>query len=239
MNQIFRVRSSVTSTPTNHCIMQDQVDQDQVALISELYPGLYTPMASQQASEQQPKRRRRRKSRSEGSSAALKKRKLSEEQVNMLEMSFGCEHKLESDRKDRLALELGLDPRQVAVWFQNRRARWKSKKLEVEYSKLRNEHENLVVDKCRLETEVLSLKDQLNEAKKEIQRLVERSSLSTVDNGSTNSPSSSLTMDHHANVIDPQLLEDQFGLGGCFESMFYTPSSDYGVAMDWVNLYDV
>ena len=72
----------------------------------------------------------------------------------MLEMSFGCEHKLESERKDRLASELGLHPRQVAVWFQNRRARWKNKQIEQEYSKLRNEKENLVVDKCRLETEV-------------------------------------------------------------------------------------
>lgn len=104
--------------------------------------------------EDQPKRRRRRKSKSEGMNSAAKKRKLSEEQVNMLEISFGCEHKLESERKDRLASELGLDPRQVAVWFQNRRARWKSKKLEHEYTKLRNEHEKNVVEKCRLETEV-------------------------------------------------------------------------------------
>lgn len=102
----------------------------------------------------QPKRRRRRKSKSEGNSSAAKKRKLSDEQVNMLEMSFGCEHKLESERKDRLASELGLDPRQVAVWFQNRRARWKNKKLENEYSKLSKEHEKTVIEKCRLETEV-------------------------------------------------------------------------------------
>lgn len=87
----------------------------------------------------------------------MRKRKLTDEQVNMLELSFGSEHKLESERKDKLAAELGLDPRQVAVWFQNRRARWKSKKLEEEYSKLKSEHENAVVEKCRLETEVLSL----------------------------------------------------------------------------------
>jgi len=112
-------------------------------------------IADEQQHQQPPKRRRRRKNKGEGSGSAAKKRKLSEEQVNMLEMSFGCEHKLESERKDRLASELGLDPRQVAVWFQNRRARWKNKKLEEEYSKLRNDHETLVLDKCRLETEVL------------------------------------------------------------------------------------
>lgn len=102
-------------------------------------------------------RRRRKKSKSgEAGGAALKKRKLTEEQVNLLELNFGNEHKLESEKKDRLASELGLDPRQVAVWFQNRRARWKNKKLEEEYSTLKKEHETTVVEKCRLESEVHS-----------------------------------------------------------------------------------
>ena len=102
-------------------------------------------------------RRRRKKNRGgESSSSGVRKRKLSQEQVNLLEINFGSEHKLESERKDRLASELGLDPRQVAVWFQNRRARWKSKKLEEEYSKLKSKHESTVVEKCRLETEVSS-----------------------------------------------------------------------------------
>lgn len=84
----------------------------------------------------------------------MRKRKLSDEQVNLLEQNFGNEHKLESERKDRLASELGLDPRQVAVWFQNRRARWKSKKLEEEYSKLKSQHDSTVLEKCQLESEV-------------------------------------------------------------------------------------
>lgn len=109
----------------------------------------------------QPKRRRK-KSKGEvaagdGSNGLFRKRKLTDEQVNMLEMNFGDEHKLESERKDRLAAELGLDPRQVAVWFQNRRARWKNKRLEEEYNKLKNSHDNVVVDKCRLESEVFLL----------------------------------------------------------------------------------
>ncbi|KAJ0726928.1 putative transcription factor homeobox-WOX family [Helianthus annuus] len=99
-------------------------------------------------------RRRRKKNKTVANSSGFRKRKLSDEQVSMLEQNFGDEHKLESERKDRIAAELGLDPRQVAVWFQNRRARWKSKKMEEEYSKLKTEHDSTVLEKCRLETEV-------------------------------------------------------------------------------------
>ena len=69
-------------------------------------------------------------------------------------MNFGDEHKLESERKDRLASELGLDPRQVAVWFQNRRARWKNKKLEEEYSTLKKAHDSIILQNSHLEYEV-------------------------------------------------------------------------------------
>lgn len=114
------------------------------------------------AGEVKPPKRRKKKSKGtvvvgDGGNSLFRKRKLTDEQVNMLEISFVDEHKLESERKDRLAAELGLDPRQVAVWFQNRRARWKNKRLEEEYNKLKNSHDNVVVDKCRLESEVLYL----------------------------------------------------------------------------------
>lgn len=70
-------------------------------------------------------------------------------------MSFKKERKLETGRKVSLATELGLDPKQVAVWFQNRRARHKSKQLEEEYMKLKSAHDSVVVEKCHLENEVL------------------------------------------------------------------------------------
>lgn len=102
-----------------------------------------------------PKRRqRKRNTNGNGGFRALKKRKLTAEQAELLEMHFGIEHKLESDRKDKLAAELGLDPRQVAVWFQNRRARDKTKKIEETYATLKTAHENVVVEKTRLESEV-------------------------------------------------------------------------------------
>lgn len=104
--------------------------------------------------ETKPRRRRRKNRGGENGVPGHKKRKLSAHQVNLLEVNFGNEHKLESERKDKLASELGLDPRQVAVWFQNRRARWKNKKLEEEYTKLKTAHESIVVEKCHLESEV-------------------------------------------------------------------------------------
>ncbi|GAB2226159.1 hypothetical protein Droror1_Dr00021952 [Drosera rotundifolia] len=199
-------------------MMQDQVLEGEMAVMCQLYPGLYNaPVPPQTYKETKPKRRRR-KRKSEG---AGKKRKLTSEQVQMLEVSFGQERKLETERKDCLAAELGLDPRQVAVWFQNRRARWKSKKMEEEFTRLRTQHDVVVVEKSRLQAEVMQLKEQLNEAKKEIQRLLERSA----DNISSNSPSSSMTMD----AMDPQLL-GEFGL---YENMFYGAEDPYISSIEW------
>lgn len=72
-----------------------------------------------------------------------KKRRLSVDQVKALEKTFEIENKLEPERKVKLAQELGLQPRQVAVWFQNRRARWKTKQLERDYGLLKANYESL------------------------------------------------------------------------------------------------
>nr|AXL93683.1 class I homeodomain-leucine zipper protein 14 [Lolium arundinaceum] len=100
-----------------------------------------------------------------------KKRRLSDEQVEMLELSFREERKLETGRKVHLAAELGLDPKQVAVWFQNRRARHKSKLLEEEFAKLKHAHDAAILNKCHLENEVLRLKERLGATEEEVRRL--------------------------------------------------------------------
>lgn len=71
------------------------------------------------------------------SSSSEKKRRLTLDQVNYLEMSFHMDLKLEPERKALIAKHLGLRPRQVAIWFQNRRARWKNKQLEQDYESLK------------------------------------------------------------------------------------------------------
>ncbi|KAL2551760.1 Homeobox-leucine zipper protein ATHB-40 [Forsythia ovata] len=204
---------------------------DQMGLISQYYPEIYSQVVQEQAVEK-PRRNRRKRSKageSGSSSGVAGKRKLSQEQVNMLEMSFGNQQKLESQRKEKIASQLGLDPRQVAVWYQNRRARLKSKKLEEEYSKLKAEHDCNVVEKCRLENEVLRLKEQVCEAEKDIQRLLERAD----GISSINSPSSSFPME----VLDPPFLGG-FGFEG-LENVLYVPQNDYINGLEWVNLYDM
>jgi homeobox-leucine zipper protein len=71
------------------------------------------------------------------------KRRFSDEQIKSLESMFESETRLEPRKKMQLAKELGLQPRQVAIWFQNKRARWKSKQLERDYSMLRANYNSL------------------------------------------------------------------------------------------------
>ncbi|XP_061373475.1 homeobox-leucine zipper protein HOX16-like [Gastrolobium bilobum] len=97
-----------------------------------------------------------------------KKRRLSVDQVHFLEKSFDQENKLEPERKTRLAMELGLQPRQVAIWFQNRRARCKTKQLEKDYDSLqasyndlKANYDNLLREKDKLKTEVANLTEKV------------------------------------------------------------------------------
>ncbi|KAE8721917.1 SRSF protein kinase 1-like [Hibiscus syriacus] len=92
-----------------------------------------------------------------------KKKRLTSDQLDPLERSFQQEIKLDPDRKMKLSRELGLQPRQIAVWFQNRRARWKSKQLERLYDTLKQEYDVVYREKQKLQDEVMKLKGMLTE----------------------------------------------------------------------------
>ncbi|CAN6578221.1 unnamed protein product [Malus baccata var. baccata] len=103
-----------------------------------------------------------------------KKRRLTADQVQLLEKSFDVENKLEPERKVLLAKDLGLQPRQIAIWFQNRRARWKTKQLEKDYEELQANYNNLKAnceslskENDKLKAEVTVLSDKLHLKEKE------------------------------------------------------------------------
>ncbi|RZC46913.1 hypothetical protein C5167_039850 [Papaver somniferum] len=109
-----------------------------------------------------------------------RKMRLSSEQVDALERSFQEEIELEQqpdatlderknkvkldpERKMKLSRELGLHPRQVAIWFQNRRARLKGKKIEELYNVLKQDFENVWKENQELKQEVVKLKSRLDD----------------------------------------------------------------------------
>ncbi|XP_039014368.1 homeobox-leucine zipper protein ATHB-20-like isoform X2 [Hibiscus syriacus] len=102
----------------------------------------------------------------DGSHHGEKKKRLNTEQVRALEKSFELSNKLDPNRKLHLAKEIGLKPRQIAIWFQNRRARCKNKQLEKDFDALKKQFEAIKADNHALQAqnnkltaELLSLKN--------------------------------------------------------------------------------
>lgn len=88
-------------------------------------------------------------------------RRFSDEQVKLLESVFSQATKLEPRKKVQLAKDIGLHPRQVSIWFQNKRARWRSKQIESEYRVLKDDFDALNQQFESLKKENESLLEQI------------------------------------------------------------------------------
>ncbi|XP_022772255.1 homeobox-leucine zipper protein HAT22-like [Durio zibethinus] len=87
-----------------------------------------------------------------------KKLRLSKDQSAILEDNFKEHSTLNPKQKQALAEQLNLRPRQVEVWFQNRRARTKLKQTEVDCESLKKCCETLTEENKRLQKELQELK---------------------------------------------------------------------------------
>ncbi|KAJ9670398.1 hypothetical protein PVL29_026748 [Vitis rotundifolia] len=95
----------------------------------------------------------------EDGSNGRKKLRLTKEQSALLEESFKQHSTLNPQKqKQALAKQLNLRPRQVEVWFQNRRARTKLKQTEVDCEFLKKCCESLTDENRRLQKELQELK---------------------------------------------------------------------------------
>ncbi|CAJ2658985.1 unnamed protein product [Trifolium pratense] len=93
-----------------------------------------------------------------GGGNTRKKLRLSKDQSAFLEESFKEHHTLNPKQKLALAKQLNLRPRQVEVWFQNRRARTKLKQTEVDCEYLKRCCETLTEENRRLHKELQELR---------------------------------------------------------------------------------
>ncbi|KAH6755741.1 hypothetical protein C2S53_010003 [Perilla frutescens var. hirtella] len=98
-------------------------------------------------------------------SSPRKKLRLSKQQSAFLELSFKQHSTLNPKEKVALAKRLSLRPRQVEVWFQNRRARTKLKQMEVDCEYLNKCCETLRDDNRRLQKEIQELRALINASK--------------------------------------------------------------------------
>ncbi|PWA44993.1 Helix-turn-helix motif-containing protein [Artemisia annua] len=94
-------------------------------------------------------------------------KRLTEEQVRLLESSFDSSKKLEPELKHQLSRQLGIPPRQIAIWYQNKRARWKNQSLEHDYNMLQLQLEATLFETRQLQKEVDQLRAELNKVKAE------------------------------------------------------------------------
>ncbi|PIN07815.1 Transcription factor HEX [Handroanthus impetiginosus] len=121
------------------------------------FEGIYT---ANNTDEREADRRASSRGSDEEENGAMARRKLrlSKEQSAFLEESFKEHHTLNPKQKVALAKQLNLRPRQVEVWFQNRRARTKLKQTEVDCEYLKRCCETLTEENKRLHKELQELR---------------------------------------------------------------------------------
>ncbi|KAG6470895.1 homeobox-leucine zipper protein HOX15-like [Zingiber officinale] len=89
---------------------------------------------------------------------ARKKLRLTKEQSALLENRFKEHSTINTRQKHALAEQLSLRPRQIEVWFQNRRARTKLKQMEVDCEFLKKRCQKLSDENRRLHKELQQIK---------------------------------------------------------------------------------
>ncbi|CAL2236801.1 unnamed protein product [Prunus armeniaca] len=158
VNRVEEV-AAVSSSPTNSGASSFQMD---IGLYSSNYRGSggkrsHSPEAEGDEGERQSNSRASDEDDINGINTR-KKLRLSKEQSAFLEESFKEHHTLNPKQKLALAKQLNLRPRQVEVWFQNRRARTKLKQTEVDCEFLKRCCETLTEENRRLHKELQELR---------------------------------------------------------------------------------
>ncbi|KAA0038691.1 hypothetical protein IC582_007069 [Cucumis melo] len=163
---------------------------------------------------------------SSGGSAPERKRRLKLDQVKGLERHFEVENKLEPDRKMKIAAELELEPRQVTIWFQNRRARWKTKQLEKDYGVLKLNYDALKLDYDVLEKENASLASKVKELREKVNRAMKKGSMERDSNRDGNNSYISMLKNNNNQIqFTKAMNEDQSLVNFC--SVDQAPSLHY------------
>ncbi|KAJ8565576.1 hypothetical protein K7X08_008152 [Anisodus acutangulus] len=154
------VRGEIDMNEPARMIECDDEEEDQVIMVSS--PNSTVSSVSGKRSHEREENEGERASSSleedGGDAAARKKLRLSTEQAAVLEETFKEHNTLNPKQKLALAKQLNLRPRQVEVWFQNRRARTKLKQTEVDCEYLKRCCENLTEENRRLQKEVSELR---------------------------------------------------------------------------------
>ncbi|KAK6140646.1 hypothetical protein DH2020_025611 [Rehmannia glutinosa] len=126
------------------------------------------------------------------------RRRFSHDQIDSLETTFETQSTPDLCLKQQLANNLGLQPRQVAIWFQNKRARSKSKQIEQEYTELKSNYDKLASQFEKLRKENQKLLFQLQRLRKMANRKDgEEYDKNQITLSTSENPKSQLEIDNH------------------------------------------